>query len=125
MKRNATRRNHERGVALVMALFALLLLSAIGVGMMYMANTESMTNQNYKDSEKAFWGARAGLEEVRARLFQGPTSAGDLVALAPTALPGNANSILYVARSTALTPWTGTDTKLCQEYKMYTAVNTG
>jgi hypothetical protein len=125
MKRTVNRQNREQGVALIMALFALLLLSAIGVGMMYMANTESLTNQNYKDSEKAFWGARAGLEEVRARLFQGPTTAGDLVALAPGVLPGNANSILYVVRNTSLTPWTGTDTRICEEFKLYSAVNSG
>src|SRR4051812_50054913 len=96
MKRN----NHKQaGVALVTALFALLLLSAIAVGMMYMSSTDTSVNANFKDSQTAYWGARAGMEEVRARMHPGTASvvAGDLVAVMPAAipLPANLGSIVY------------------------------
>jgi hypothetical protein len=115
MKRTSKVTNPESGIAMLAALFALLLLTAIAVGMMYMANSESQVNANFKDSERAFWGARAGLEEVRARLFTGKTTSGDLVPLAPATLPGNAGSLLYVARSGVAAPW-NQDTKVCTEF---------
>jgi len=116
MKRTRNKTNPESGIAMLAALFALLLLTAIAVGMMYMANSESQVNANFKDSQRAFWGARAGLEEVRSRLYTGkPPIQGDLVALAPKALPGAANSILYVTRPGVVSPWL-TDTTVCKEF---------
>ncbi|PYX64148.1 MAG: hypothetical protein DMG74_14470 [Acidobacteria bacterium] len=41
---------NERGIALLMVLLALLLLSAIGMGMMYMSDTETSINGNYRRS---------------------------------------------------------------------------
>ena len=114
MKRNHCK-NSERGIAMIAALFALLLLTAIAVGMMYMATTETQVNANFKSSERAFWGARAGLEEARARLYTGKLGSGDLIALAPTALPGSPNSVLYVSRPGILTPWLN-DGEICREY---------
>src|SRR6266404_3711464 len=115
MKRTRTATNPESGIAMLAALFALLLLTAIAVGMMYMATSETQVNSNFKDSQRAFWGARAGLEEVRARLYTGKAVFGDLVPLAPTALPGNANSLLYVARAGSAAPW-NQDVEVCREY---------
>src|SRR5437868_8784488 len=117
MKRNHCK-NSERGIAMIAALFALLLLTAIAVGMMYMATTETQVNANFKSSERAFWGARAGLEEARARLYSGKAGNGDLVALAPAVLPGVNNSILYLTRPGITTTATvaAMDTELCREY---------
>src|SRR5882724_4668076 len=92
----------ESGIALITALFALLLLSAIAVGMMYMSTTDTSVNANFKDSQTAYWGARAGMEEVRARMHPGTAlpfvAAGDLVPFLPTQIPSpaNAGSIVYV-----------------------------
>src|SRR6266481_584731 len=55
----------ERGAALLIAMMALLLLAAIGVGFMFMADTENSVNNNYRDSQKAYFAARARLENVR------------------------------------------------------------
>src|SRR5436853_7164343 len=117
MKRNH-RKNSERGIAMIAALFALLLLTAIAVGMMYMATTETQVNANFKSSERAFWGARAGLEEARARLYTGKAGSGDLLALAPATLPGNAGSLLYVTRPGISTTAqvTGMDAQVCREF---------
>jgi hypothetical protein len=120
-------RRSERGVALIICLFALMLLSGIGLGMMYMADTETSINSNYRDSQKAYFAAVAGLQEVRERLM--PSSAASLSAagMLPTALPGGgtATGITYVVNpndtyaASAIQPWltanTFFDTEFCHE----------
>jgi hypothetical protein len=85
-------RDKERGVALLIALLALLLISAVGLGMVYMSNTETSINANYKDTQSAFFSMRGGLEEMRDRMRSGSAGA---IAL-PTVMPGAASSILYL-----------------------------
>ncbi len=48
--RNRNLRNKERGIALLIVLMALFLISAVGMGMIFMSNTETSINQNYKDT---------------------------------------------------------------------------
>lgn len=92
--------NKERGVALLIALLALLLISAVGLGMVYMSSTETSVNSNYKDTQSAFFSMRGGLEEMRDRMRSNsvPPSPALTVPLVPpaTAMPGTANSIVYI-----------------------------
>ncbi len=113
-KTRATRRR-QSGVALLVALFALLLLSAIGMGMMYSANTETDINGNFRDKQVADYAALAGLQEARARLAP---NGGDIAM--PTAFPTASNGqVLYIVADSTVTPWTSgstyADTELCQE----------
>ena len=85
-------RRNERGMALLLVLLTLLLLSAIGLGMMYMSDTETSVNSNYRDTQLAFFAMRAGLEETRDRMRSNSIAPLTL----PTAMPGAANSIVYV-----------------------------
>src|ERR1700724_953933 len=100
-------RKLERGMALILSLLALLLISAVGLGMIYMSNTESSINGNYKDTQTAFFAMRAGLEEGRDRLRA--NSNAPLVL--PTAPPPAAGSIVYIlnpaghADAGVDTPW--------------------
>ncbi len=64
----------ERGVALLVAMLALLLLAAIGIGFMFMADTENSVNNNYRSSQKGYFASRAGLENVRALLARNATN---------------------------------------------------
>jgi hypothetical protein len=64
-----TSRKSERGVALFIAIFALLLISVVALALMVMAGTETSLNSNYKSSVQAFYDARAGVEEARGRLW--------------------------------------------------------
>jgi hypothetical protein len=93
-KRNL--RNKERGMALLIALMALFLISAIGLGMMYMSTGETSINANYRDTQTAFFAMRGGLEEGRDRLRSNATHA---IPNLPTTLPGTANSIVYIVNS--------------------------
>jgi hypothetical protein len=92
-----SQRKSEAGIALIVVLFLLLLVSAIGLGMVFMSNTESSINKNYRDTQLAFFAMRAGLEEVHERMRT--TSPW---AIAPVAaLPGTANSIRYIINPAA------------------------
>jgi Tfp pilus assembly protein PilX len=83
--KNPKKANNERGIALFMVLFALALLSAIALGFMYLANTETAVNANYRSGQQAYFAARAGLQEGRLRIMKGKPPGvpdGDLYATA-------------------------------------------
>jgi hypothetical protein len=101
-----TNRRSEKGVALVLSILALLLLTAIAAGMMYMSTTESSVNNNFKQEESAYFNARAGIEEVRDRmLYTHPSSIcanatpGAAPCLLPSVLPSAAGGVLYVLQN--------------------------
>ena len=45
--RIATRRHGELGVALLLALFALVVVTSIGLGMMFLTDTETIVNSTF------------------------------------------------------------------------------
>src|SRR3954452_7068646 len=88
----------ERGMALLVALFALLLLSGIGLCMVLASTTETHIDANYGGSLRSYYAAHSGLEEVRDRVGY-PSSTYPLPGLAnhlPTDIAGNPNGVLYV-----------------------------
>src|SRR5438067_7449862 len=92
----------QRGIAMMVVLFALLLLSVVGLGMMYSTNMETAINSNYRDKQAAMYAAMAGLQEARDRLrpydTMQPIPAGRIVA--PAALPiVSAGNVLYIINS--------------------------
>ena len=91
-----TARRGERGIALMIALFAILLITAIALGMMFMADADTDVNKNYRNSQVAYFGSKAGLEAVRG-LMVTPIPA----TYVPTTLPSNAanTGIIYVTNS--------------------------
>lgn len=131
MKRSNRR---ERGVALLFALFALFLLTAIALGLIYMTNTEGSVNANYRSDQALYFAAKAGVEEARNRLMPGnPNSlfppnctGGATGCLAPVPVVPNAgnNGILYIINGGnnpgAVQPWGGPgvkygDNELCHD----------
>jgi hypothetical protein len=59
----------ERGTALLISIFALLLISAVAISLIVMAGMESSIDANYKSATQVYYNARAGLEEGRGRLW--------------------------------------------------------
>ncbi|HKV91117.1 MAG TPA: hypothetical protein VJW20_01065 [Candidatus Angelobacter sp.] len=86
----------ERGMALLLTLFALLLLSGIGLFMVLSSNTETRIDANYGSSLRAYYAARSGLEEVRDRIKYPSSSQGGLADLLPQNIAGNTGGVLYV-----------------------------
>src|SRR5579859_2758932 len=113
------RRQQEAGMALILVLLLLLLVSAIGLGMVFMSNTETSINGNYRDSQLAFFAMRAGLEETRDRM----RTNSPWPITAPAVMPGSPNSILYLVNpagaSDVVAPLTAGnnyfDDELCHE----------
>jgi hypothetical protein len=113
----------ERGMALLLALFALLLLSAIGLGMVLASYTETRIDTNYNGSLRSYYAARSGLEEVRDRIKFPSTSSNGLADLLPHEVTGNAGGVLYVlnpASGETVDPTDPTspyfDDQLCHDY---------
>ena len=114
-RQNRKSRSSERGVALIIALLTLLLISAILMGMIVASNSETNISANFRDEQTAFFAARAGIEEVRDRMRAGanPTlatstyfTAGPPIGTTP--LAGATNGILYVinpANGETVAPW--------------------
>ncbi len=105
----------ERGVALVMALLVLLLLTAVGMGMILMSNTETNISANFKDEQTAYFAAKAGIEEVRHRLRAGATDSVNLPTTLGNNVPGGATGpgVLYVTNplnGETVSPWVTTGT---------------
>ena len=70
--RDDVRRRSERGVALVIALMGVLLLSALGLGLVLTTSTELLVVGNYRTSQEALYGAEAALERALPDLLTVP-----------------------------------------------------
>jgi hypothetical protein len=76
--KNALKKRHnaQDGVALLVAMITLLLISAVAVAMIVASGSESSINGNYRSTSSAYYASLAGLEEGRGRLL--PTSANTI-----------------------------------------------
>jgi len=127
----------QAGVALMMALLALMVLSAIAVGLVYMTNTESQVNSNYRSEQVAYFAAKAGIEEARDRMMLLPDTSYYLnsAGLAPTLVPTDLNpgQILYILnegnQANSIQPWDKNnpymDDELCHDGYTLTGLPTG
>jgi hypothetical protein len=98
-RKYSSRRKTERGAALLLVMFAILLVSGLGVLMYFSSGTESRIDANYGGGLNAYYAARFGLEEVRDRARYsafGALSAGGIAELLPTDIAGNPNGVLYI-----------------------------
>jgi hypothetical protein len=68
-KRQFDEARGERGVALLIAIFALLLISVVGIALIVSSGTDTALARNYRTSTNAYYAALAGMEEARGRLL--------------------------------------------------------
>jgi len=61
--------SREAGSALLIAIFALLLISVVGLALVVSTGTDSALAGNYRNSAGAYYAAVAGLEEARGRML--------------------------------------------------------
>src|SRR5882724_1399296 len=64
------RKQPESGVALLIAIFVLMLISVIAISLIVASGSESTLAGNYRSSSAAYLAGTAGLEEARGRLLQ-------------------------------------------------------
>jgi hypothetical protein len=102
------KRQKQQGVALLIAIFVLLLIGVIGIALVISSGTESALAGNYRSSTSVQYAAVAGVEEVRARLR--PNSPNSFGTTDPGFIPtplGTCNPV-YVLNplgGEAVTPW--------------------
>src|SRR5215471_1086403 len=89
-----TNLERERGSSLLVTMLALMLMTAIAAGMMFMSSTETSISSNFKAEETAYFAARAGVEEVRDRML--PANPNTIATQLPAAMAGNPGGALYI-----------------------------
>src|SRR5579872_448621 len=97
----------QKGAALLIAIFTLLLISVVALAMILLASTESAIGGNYKSALQSFYNAKAGLEEGRGRIFGGnisPLSASGFPSGGATLAIGQVWYILNPASGETINP---------------------
>jgi hypothetical protein len=67
-RRTIRKRRRETGIALLIAIFILLLIGVVAIALIVSSGTETALAGNYRSSTSVYYAAVAGLEEARARL---------------------------------------------------------
>ena len=117
MKRDRkTRRRPEKGIALLIAIFVLLLISVVAIALLVSSSTETALGANYRTSSTVYYAALAGLEEARGRLLpKNPNhfSAADI----PTPFPlGQTLYIINRLSGDNIVPWDTSNPYYDNEY---------
>lgn len=104
------KRQNEAGIALLIAIFVLLLIGVAAIALVVSSGTESALAGNYRSSTSVYYAATAGLEEVRARLRPNdPNSFSNIPGFLPApGTPLNVCAPVYVlnpAGGENITPW--------------------
>jgi len=87
----------ESGIALLIAIFAVLLVSALAISLIVASGTETSLAGNYRSSASSYYAAAAGIEEARGRLLPGnPNSIATLLPLAGVPPFLAANQVVYI-----------------------------
>ncbi len=97
--RTAIRTNRlEKGIALLISIFVLLLISVVAIALILSSGTETALAGNYRSSTGVYYAALAGLEEARGRLLsKDPNSFQKIAGFLPS--PGtqlNIGEVRYV-----------------------------
>jgi hypothetical protein len=69
LRHKSTKGRSEAGAAMLIAIFALLLISVIAIALIVSSGTETALAKNYRTSTSAYYAGLAGLEEARGRLL--------------------------------------------------------
>jgi hypothetical protein len=104
MSMKTFKRHHESGIAMLIVIMALLVVTAVAAGMMIYSTSEVKVDANYRDEQVALFAAKAGLEEARDRML---SSNANFLTL-PTVVPGASGEsyATYIVSSTSISPWT-------------------
>jgi len=118
MTKTKCRSRSERGVALIIAIFSLMLISVVATALIVTSGTQSALKSNYKSAMHAFYDARAGLEEARGRLWaSNPDSAAIIKCVFPGGVPMLPTKVCYVTNGDDVNPGDPSNAYADNEYK--------
>jgi len=92
----------EDGIALLMAIFVLLVISVAAISMIVASGTETALAGNYRSAGNAYYAAVAGLEEGRGRMLSNDPNYYGTTYFPSVGSPMAANTVLYI-----LNPFSG------------------
>ncbi len=108
--RNSIRRDpREAGIALLISIFILLLISVVAISLLVSSGTESAIAGNYRSATAVYYAALAGLEEGRGRLS--PKDPNSFKSTAPPGFlpapgaPFAVGSPVYIINAAGVAPW--------------------
>jgi hypothetical protein len=115
-RRTARQQRRQQGVALLIAIFVLLLVSVVAIALLVSSGTETALGANYRSSSTVYYAALAGLEEARGRLL--PKNANYFGSLAiPTPFPlGQPLYVINALPSETVAPWDPSNQYYDKEY---------
>jgi hypothetical protein len=100
LRHKSTKRRSEAGVAMLIAIFALLLISVIAIALIVSSGTETALAKNYRTSTSAYYAGLAGLEEARGRLlWRNPSYVNNVIPgfMPPSGTPAmTLSQVLYI-----------------------------
>ncbi len=110
-------RREEEGIALLISIFILLLISVVAIALIVSSNTETALAGNYRASTGVYYAGLSGLEETRARLLArnpdafSTTDPTNFLPPAGTALNmGDAYYLINPVGGEPITPWDSAST---------------
>jgi hypothetical protein len=114
-----TGRRSEKGIALLIAIFVLLLISVVAIALLVSSGTETALGANYRSSSTVYYAALAGLEEARGRLLpRNPTYFGASVISPTTPFPlGQTLYVINRLSGDSIVPWDSSNTYYDKEYQ--------
>jgi Tfp pilus assembly protein PilX len=104
-------RRSEAGVALLISIFVLLLISIVAIALIVSSGTESALAGNYRNATAVYYAALAGLEEGRGRLLAKNinsfknTAAGFMPSPGTTLAMANPRYIINPVSGETVAPW--------------------
>ncbi len=118
-----TRRSSENGIALLIAIFVLLLISVVAIALLVSSGTETALGANYRSSSTVYYAAIAGLEEARGRLLPKNPNYLDLsdpsfIPASPTPLQlGQTRYVINRSLGDNIVPWDSSNSYYDNEYQ--------
>jgi len=110
-RRQIRTKRAERGIALLISIFILLLISIVAIALIVSSGTESALAGNYRSSTGVYYAAIAGLEEARSRLlpknpsYFGNTSPGFLPSPGTPLAVGSPVYVINPLNAEVVAPW--------------------
>jgi hypothetical protein len=125
-RRQIRSKQREEGVALLISIFILLLISVVAIALIVSSGTESALAGNYRSSTGVYYAALSGLEEARGRFqpkdpnYFGTTSPGFLPSPGTPLAVGSPVYVINPLPTEVVAPWdpasTYPDTQYNQEF---------
>jgi hypothetical protein len=118
-KDRKTGRRTEDGIALLIAIFVLLLISVVAIALLVSSGTETALGANYRTSSTVYYAAIAGLEEARGRLLPKNPNYFGASYISPTTTFPLGQTIYVINRGPGdnIVPWDSSNTYYDNEYQ--------